>query len=78
MKVLKIQLILLEKLWTENDEIEVQIVRDLMDIKGRRSREKIKIDNNQVWEKILPQELLDHLRQRRILSKLKIERFRVG
>ena len=78
MRILKIQRLLLEKIWTENDQIELQTIKDLLNIRGKRSKERIEIDDNLVWEVYFPQELLDHLRQKRILSKLKLERFRVG
>ena len=71
------QEVLLEKIWNEKEEIQLQIVKDLLGIRGRRSKDLIKIGDDEFWKTIMPVELLIHLKHQKVLKSIKKEQFRV-
>ena len=73
MEILKIQQLFLEKIWKEEDEIEIQIIKDLLGKSGKRTQLIGDINDREIWEKLIPDELLAKLYHARTIWRLKTE-----
>ena len=75
MKITVIQRRFLEKIWRELDTVEIQIIKDILNKKGKRSKELVNLDDPLELQRmgLLTEKLLTHLQRVRILSRIKLE-----